>query len=270
MYRNRPQHFGALVSTLAIGLVMHSAGAGNPVQAEPAAPLASSFPGPLWEVVAPKGGTASVANAHLLLNVPGGSNHDPLRPSNESVQVVQPIGNQDFDISIKIDSEVVAADAGTSEGLIVLSNDKDFIIFALGTDGTNISLTARTVTAGVEATLFNEAQLQRIPESYMPEASQKRRCLHSLLLSRRSGMDGSDQLHRHQGTHFGWSLRRQLQQHTRQSCSCRYGHQLVRHRAIRLDPDFLLRGAANGRMKLAETTELGRKSGRGRQPCRKR
>ena len=116
MYRNRPQHFGALVSTLAIGLVMHSAGAGNPVQAEPAAPLASSFPGPLWEVVAPKGGTASVANAHLFLNVPGGSNHDPLRPSNESVQVVQPIGNQDFDISIKIDSEVVAADAGTSRG----------------------------------------------------------------------------------------------------------------------------------------------------------
>jgi hypothetical protein len=157
MYRNRPQHLGALVSTLAIVLVMHSAVASNPVPADPAAPLASSFPGPLWEVVAPKGGTATVSNAHLFLNVPGGSNHDPLRPSNQAVQVVQPTANQDFDISIKIDSEVVAADAGTSQGLIVLADDKDFITFALGTDGANISLTARTVTAGVEATLFNEA-----------------------------------------------------------------------------------------------------------------
>ena len=34
-------------------------------------------------------------------------------------------------------------------GLMVLADSQDFITFALVTDGTNISLTARTVTAGV-------------------------------------------------------------------------------------------------------------------------
>src|SRR5580692_7647640 len=137
MLRNRSPYLSALVATLAITLAMHSAAGSNPVPTDPAAPLASSFPGPLWEVVTPEGGTALVSNAHLFLNVPGGSNHDPLRPSNQAVQVVQPIGNQDFDISIKIDSRVVAADAGTSQGLIVLADDKDYITFALGTDGAN-------------------------------------------------------------------------------------------------------------------------------------
>ena len=60
--------------------------------------MSSSFPGPLWEVVAPMGGTAAVSNQHLFLNVPGGSNHDTLHPSNQAVRVVQPIGDQSFDV----------------------------------------------------------------------------------------------------------------------------------------------------------------------------
>ena len=123
----------------------------------PGAPLSSSFPGPLWAVVAPAGGTASVANAHLTLNVPGGSNHDALLPANQAVRVVQPIGNDDFDVAIKIDSPVVAANATTNQGLMVLTDDKNFITFALATDGTNISLTADTVTGGVAAKVLNQA-----------------------------------------------------------------------------------------------------------------
>ncbi len=155
MYKNRAQFHGVLVSSLAILLAAHCAGS-NPA-AEPGAPLASSFPGPLWEVVTPRGGTVSVANAHLTLNVPGGSNHDALLPMNQAVRVVQPIGNDDFDVSIKIDSPIIATDAGTSRGLMVLADDQDFITFALVTDGTNISLTAHTVSGGVAVTVFDDA-----------------------------------------------------------------------------------------------------------------
>jgi hypothetical protein len=148
MYRNR----AALVLLLTVLPLYASSPATGP-----GAPLASSFPGPLWEVIAPRGGTVSVANAHLTLNVPGGSNHDALIPSNQAVRVVQPIGNSDFDVSIKIDSPIVATDAGTSQGLMVLVDQLNYITFALETDGTNISLSAHTVSNGVATTVFNEA-----------------------------------------------------------------------------------------------------------------
>jgi hypothetical protein len=156
MHRNGTQCCCYLVSALAILLAAQAAIASTPIS-DAAAPLASSFPGPLWEVATPTGGTVSVANAHLTLNVPGGSNHDTLLPSNQAVRVVQPIGNYDFDVSIKIDSPIVATDAGTSRGLMVLVDDKDFITFALVTDGTNISLTAHTVRGGVATTVFDHA-----------------------------------------------------------------------------------------------------------------
>jgi hypothetical protein len=156
MYRNRTHCLVVLASSLAMTLAAHFAYA-NSSESGQGAPLSSSFPGPLWEVVAPQGGTASVANAHLTLNVPGGSNHDALVPSNQAVRVVQPIGNNDFDVSIKIDSPIVATDAGTSQGLMVLIDDRDFITFGLVTDGTNISLKAHKVSGGVAATVFDVA-----------------------------------------------------------------------------------------------------------------
>ena len=93
----------------------------------------------------------------MTLTVPGGSNHDALLPANNAVRLLQPIGNYDFDVAIKIDSPITATDPGTSRGLMVLADNQDFITFALTTDGTNISLTARTVTAGVATTVFNQA-----------------------------------------------------------------------------------------------------------------
>jgi hypothetical protein len=146
-----------MVCALAMMASAQSHSANSLVPAVPGAPLASSFPGPLWQVVAPKGGTASASNQHLFLNVPGGSNHDALLPSNQAVRVVQPIGDQNFDVSIKIDSSVLATDASTSRGLMVLADDEDFIMFALVTDGTNLGLSAHIVTKGVAATVFDDA-----------------------------------------------------------------------------------------------------------------
>jgi hypothetical protein len=154
MSRNRSRSLSYVVSSLVLALCAQLAGAQS---ATPGPPLASSFPGPLWDIVAPAGGTVAVANAHLTINVPGGSNHDTLLPSNQAVRVVQPIGDQNFDVSIKIDSPITPTDVGTSRGLIVLDGQNDFITFGLSTDGTNISMTAKEVTKGVAATVFNQA-----------------------------------------------------------------------------------------------------------------
>jgi hypothetical protein len=156
MYRNRSHYLLAIISSLAMVAAAQSASANRAVPGVPGAPLSSSFPGPLWEVIAPRGGTAAVSNQHLFLDVPGGSNHDALIPSNHAVRVVQPIGNQDFDVSIEIDSPVLATDQNTSRGLMVLADDENFITFALVTNGTNLGLSVHTVSDGAAATVFDE------------------------------------------------------------------------------------------------------------------
>jgi Beta xylosidase C-terminal Concanavalin A-like domain len=157
MRRNRTECLRVIASWLVIMLAVHSAYASTPVPASPGAPLASSFPGPFWDVVAPQGGTALVSNAHLFIDVPGGSNHDALLPSNQAVRVVQPIGNENFDVAIKIDSPAVATNADTSQGLMLLADERDFITFAVVTDGTHISLNAHTVTNGTATTVFDDS-----------------------------------------------------------------------------------------------------------------
>jgi Beta xylosidase C-terminal Concanavalin A-like domain len=152
MNRSRAVNSSILGFSLVVTL---AAGAGS-LGSGPGAPLASSFPGPLWDVVAPAGGTASVTNAHLILNVPGGSNHDVLRPSNQAVRVVQPIANSNFDVSIRIDSPIVPTAVGTSQGLMALADDQNFITFGMTTDGTNVSLNAQTVTGGAAKVAFNQ------------------------------------------------------------------------------------------------------------------
>jgi hypothetical protein len=142
--------------SLAVLLTAAYANADTPVASPPSMPLSSSFDGPCWAVVAPVGGTASGSNAHLFLNVPGGSNHDPLHSSNQAVRVVQPIGNVNFDVSIKIDSPLTATDANTSRGVMVVGDTKNFLTFELATDGTNIDLRAEVVTGGITTEVLND------------------------------------------------------------------------------------------------------------------
>ena len=153
MYRIKSQFVLLACAVVAVAASAQSAAVG-PVAAAAGAPLSSNFPGPLWQVVAPSGGAASVSNEHLYLSVPGGSNHDTLVPSNQSLRVVQPIGDQDFDVSIKIDTPVVATDESTGRGLMVVADERDFITFALVTDGTNLGLLAQTVANSAPTTVF--------------------------------------------------------------------------------------------------------------------
>jgi hypothetical protein len=156
MHRHDSRYLFVVVSLLASVLATHPANAATPIPTLPGAPLPSDFPGPFWQVLTPAGGTASSSNAHLFLNVPGGSNHDSLIPSNQAVRVVQAIGNGNFDVSIKIDSTVAATDEGTKEGLMVVCDAKDFITFELATDGANIHLSAETVAGGVATVVLDD------------------------------------------------------------------------------------------------------------------
>jgi hypothetical protein len=128
----------------------------GPMPAAPGAPVADKFLGPFWRLVAPSGGSASISNSHLFIAVPGGSNHDASVPANEAVRVVQTIGNEDFDVAIKLDFPIVATEGDTSQGLMVVSDDEDFITFALVTDGKSIGLRVRTVTGGAASDVLND------------------------------------------------------------------------------------------------------------------
>src|SRR5450631_806093 len=135
--------------------------ASAPPPAAPGKVLPDAFQGAFWRVVTPAGGSASISTSHLYLGVPGGSNHDAMLSSNQAVRVVQAIGNQNFDVTIKIDSPLFATDANTSQGLMVSSDAQNFITFALQTDGTRVGLSAHTVTGGVATSVLQDSDFSQ-------------------------------------------------------------------------------------------------------------
>ena len=128
----------------------------GPIPAAAGNALPDTFNGPFWTLVAPAGGSGSISESHLFLGVPGGSNHDALVASNHAVRVVQATHNEDFDVAIKVDSALYASDAGTSQGLMVLADDKNFVTFAMTTDGTRVGLNAHTMHQGAATTVLDD------------------------------------------------------------------------------------------------------------------
>ena len=94
-----------------------------------------------------------MSNGELVLTVPAGSNHDAAVPALDAVQVVQSIGNTNFDVAVKIDSTLVAATRYYGQGLMVEGDARDYIRFELGAGGT-VNLSAGTVIAGAQSTQF--------------------------------------------------------------------------------------------------------------------
>jgi hypothetical protein len=131
----------------------------GPIPAAPGQAQPDEFLGPFWNLTTPGGGSASISNSHLFIGVPGGGNHDALHSSNQAIRVIQAIGNNNFDVAIKIDSPLTATDANTSQGLMVLSDSQDFVTFSLETNGTNIGLSAHTVTGGVGTAVLDDSAL---------------------------------------------------------------------------------------------------------------
>jgi lysophospholipase L1-like esterase len=101
-----------------------------------------------WQVRAPVGGSAAVSNGELVITVPAGSNHDASVPALDAVQVVETIGNVDFDVAIKIDSSLTSATQYSEQGLLVEGDAKNYIRFEIGAGGTTTVLGVTAVVAG--------------------------------------------------------------------------------------------------------------------------
>jgi hypothetical protein len=65
---------------------------------------------------------------------------------------VQPISNVNFDVAVKIDSTLSAANQYYGQGLMVEGDAKDYIRFEVNAGGTSVNLSVGTIIAGVDTT----------------------------------------------------------------------------------------------------------------------
>jgi Chitobiase/beta-hexosaminidase C-terminal domain/FG-GAP-like repeat/Beta xylosidase C-terminal Concanavalin A-like domain len=154
-----PQFFSrhvSLASSLVLAWMMTSGVCSTAIAQ---APVADDFNGTtlntaLWTVVAPAGGSAAVSNGHLLITVPGGSNHDAFTPALDAVQVEQQVSNANFDVNVKIDSTIAASGKYSGQGLLVEGDAHDYIRFEISANGSSISLSANTIIGGTQSSKF--------------------------------------------------------------------------------------------------------------------
>jgi uncharacterized repeat protein (TIGR01451 family) len=104
----------------------------------------------LWNFVNPQGdGSYSMTGTQLKLNVPGGSNHDPAFGGvNNSVRVLQPIGNVDFTVTAKFDS--IPNQKYQFQGIVVDQGPGNYVFFQFGSTGTVLIVNSATIVNSVE------------------------------------------------------------------------------------------------------------------------
>ncbi len=114
----------------------------------------------LWTVVDPVGdGTvqlvgAGTADAHLLLSVPAGTNHDAWT-TNNALRVMQPTADEDFEIEAKFESE--PNQKFQIHGLLVEQDADDFIRFDVYSNGSGPRIFAAHFTNGSPNTLIDQS-----------------------------------------------------------------------------------------------------------------
>ena len=116
----------------------------------------------LWTVKAPAGGTASLSGGELLITVPGGSNHQAYTPLN-AIRVIQAVSNANFDVYVKVNSQLTASAQDSFAGLLVGGDGSDWIYYYAYTDGTNVDLLCASVDGGAQ-----NIRLNTIPFSGYP------------------------------------------------------------------------------------------------------
>jgi hypothetical protein len=104
----------------------------------------------LWKFVNPAGdGSYSLNGTHLLLAVPGGSNHDPAFGGvDNTARVVQPVGNTDFAVQVRFDS--IPDTQYQFQGIVVEQDAANFLRFQIGSTGSALVVNASTILGGIE------------------------------------------------------------------------------------------------------------------------
>jgi regulation of enolase protein 1 (concanavalin A-like superfamily) len=101
----------------------------------------------LWTFVNPLGDGSYTMNGNsVLLNVPAGVSHDVWTGSNNSVRLMQTIGNTDFGVEVKFDSAVTRQ--YQMQGIIVEQDSANFVRFDVYHDGSTPRLFAASFAAG--------------------------------------------------------------------------------------------------------------------------
>lgn len=76
--------------------------------------------------------TAAVTSGHLQISVPGGTAHDPYTTGNNGVEIVQQIGNVDFQVEARFDAPTGSTG---SQGLMALADSTHFVRCDIVFDG---------------------------------------------------------------------------------------------------------------------------------------
>ena len=104
----------------------------------------------LWTFVNPVGdGSYSLNGTHLLLVVPGGSNHDPAFGGvDNTARVLQPVGSADFAVQARFDS--IPDTQYQFQGIVVEQDAANFLRFQVGSTGSALVVNASTILGGIE------------------------------------------------------------------------------------------------------------------------
>jgi uncharacterized repeat protein (TIGR01451 family) len=149
--------FGSCRRTLiSIARIALALGCGASLRAGP--PVSDSFNSTslntgLWTFVNPVGdGSYQATGTHLQLNVPSGVSHD-LWGANNSVRVVQPVTNGDFDIQAKFDSTV--SQQYQMQGILVEQDSNNYLRFEQLTDGARVRMFSAKIVNGSPTALID-------------------------------------------------------------------------------------------------------------------
>jgi hypothetical protein len=127
----------------------------------PGGPVSDEFNGQAlntssWKFVNPMGdGSYSLNGSELLLNVPGGSNHDPaFGGADNVVRIVQPAGGGDFTVTAKFDS--IPSERYQFEGIVVEQDAANYLRFQFGSTGGTLVVGASKILSQTEDVLFSQ------------------------------------------------------------------------------------------------------------------
>jgi regulation of enolase protein 1 (concanavalin A-like superfamily) len=113
----------------------------------------------VWQVVDPQGDStvsfqgAGTVDAHLLLSVPEGTEHDPSSP-NTALRVMQSAADGDFEIEVKFESEPTLR--YQMQGLLVEQDGSNYVRLDFHSDGSVFRVFSETFTDGSPTVRVNQ------------------------------------------------------------------------------------------------------------------